>query len=486
VLMARPTVDQQSFGTTLVTAPPLDPSAYRAAALSSAQLRTVLQATGTSTPTTANIAKLRGATEIRVENDRNSALFYFSVVADDPDEAAALANAAASALVAWDVQRATSNLQQIIASLESQIASLSDQIAELRRSDVAPQDQLDGRIQLRADRQEQLSYARTLVNSAVGLLDILEPAEPRLAPIAPRPVRSAMLAFVLGLFVVYGLMLLRDALDTRLRDSDDLSRATGLPVLAEFPKIARSSRGLPTEASNYLRTNVMFATADDHPKVLLVTSSMQTEGKTSVASGLAESFARNGHRTLLVDADLRKPMIGQKYGLDAGTSTSLRHWLRDPADAPQPTIIALGSAVSLDIVPSFDADPSPTELLNRGFAAALEHWRTEYDVIVIDSAPVLPVADTLTIASLCSGTLLVASADQTDRRRLAATVSLLRRIGVRLIGVVATNLASGADTADGYGYGYGVGYGRQVPAQRTANASGRAKRKPGPRPIGRP
>jgi capsular exopolysaccharide synthesis family protein len=272
-------------------------------------------------------------------------------------------------------------------------------------------------------------------------------------------VRSAALAFVLGLFLVYGLILLRDALDTRVRDSDDLAKVTGLPVLAEFPRLPGGSRRLPREASSYLRTNVMFATTDAHPAVILVTSPQESEGKSSVALSLAESFARNDHRTLLVDADLRKPVVGREYGLDPRAVTPLRTWLDHPIEPPTPAQVVLGSGTTLDVIPSFEPAPAPTELLGRGFLEALEGWRKEYDVIVIDSAPVLPVADTLTIAPLCTGTLLVASADGTDRRRLKAAVTLLQRIGVRVLGSVATNLPSATPTRDGYGYGYGYGYG---------------------------
>jgi len=218
--------------------------------------------------------------------------------------------------------------------------------------------------------------------------------------------------------------------------------------------------------------------------VLLVTSPQQSEGKSSVALSLAESFARNDHRTLLVDADLRKPVIGQEYGLDARQAAPLRAWLDDPLAPHVPAQVALGSDTTLDVIPSFEAAPSPTELLSHGFLGALEQWRSEYDVIVIDSAPVLPVADTLTIAPLCSGTLLVASADGTDRRRLKAAVSLLHRIGVRVVGAVATNLPTASNAREGYGYGYGYGYGSQesTPAPTTGRPPPKTPRR---QPVGR-
>lgn len=463
VLMARSTSELQSFGASLVTAPTLDPSAYRAAATSAAQLRTALELAGTSEPDPSQVARLQRSASVSVQDDRSSALIHFDVRADAPEGAADLANGMAEALVAWDKERATTNLQQIVASLQSQIASLDQQIANLRDSEQNfTQDQLDGRVSLRAQQQEQLYYAQTLMNSAVGLLSVLEPAAPPASPVAPVPSRNAVLAFLLGIGLVYGLLLLREALDTRLRDSGDVARVSGLPVLAEFPRMLGGNRRLPREGSNYLRTNLSFTTADAHPKVLLVTSPLQAEGKSSVALSLAESFARNDHRTLLVDADLRKPVLAKEYGLASsapGRAAPLRAWLESPHDEHAPAHVVLGTGVVMDVVPTYEAAPNPTELLSQGFLPALERWRGEYDVIVIDSAPLLPVADTLTIAPLCTGTIVAASVAATDRRRLTAAVALLSRIGVRMLGTVVTQVEARAGRTEDYGYGYGYGYG---------------------------
>ncbi|HZW27798.1 MAG TPA: polysaccharide biosynthesis tyrosine autokinase, partial [Trueperaceae bacterium] len=343
-------------------------------------------------------------------------------------------------------------------------------------------DQLEGLRTLRAERANQLNAARALLTSAVGLLEVLEPAVPPLEPVAPRPVRNAALAFVLGTFLVYGLVLLRDALDTRFRGGEDLVRSTNLPLLAEFPRMAPGTRLLPREASSYLRTNLTFATSASHPKVLLVTSAGAAQGKTSVACSLAESFARNDYRTLVVDADLRKPMVAQVFGVEPGAARlggrtlSVRQLLEDPTLEGGPATVRLGGG-TLDVLPQFGSAPSPTELLSRGFATMLNRFKDDYDVIVVDTPPMLPVADTLTMAPHTTGVVLAVSLPDTDRRSVGAAIDLLERIGVRMLGLVATNIEKTTGRAGEYGYGYGYGYGDDEGSSGTAGGGRRSPRR---------
>jgi capsular exopolysaccharide synthesis family protein len=236
----------------------------------------------------------------------------------------------------------------------------------------------------------------------------------------------------------YGILLIRNLLDTRLRNVEDLESVSGLPILAEFARPAKKTRRLPHEASGYLRTNLLLATQNVHPKVILVTSPGNGEGKSSVALSLAESFTRANYRTLLVDADLRQPVIAREYNLDDKRHMPLRTHLENPHGAYEAAHVGVNLAQTLDIIPTFRAAPSPTELLSLGFPDCLASWQKDYDVIVIDSAPLLDVADTLTIAPLCTGTVLVASLEETDPQHVADAVELLQRSGVRIFGIAAT------------------------------------------------
>lgn len=440
VVAAHDDADLRSFGFSLLTAPPLDISAYRTAALSDPVLRNALSRVGVEEVEPGDIARLRNKLNVRTEDMRTSGLVHLEMTDGSPEEAATLANAVALALVEWDRNRANEILVQGVGTLEGQIAAADERIAALRASGAASE-QIQGWVARQDELQEQLYYARALGNSAVGRLNVIQPAPIPTGPISPRPVFNAALAFALGFILAYGGLLLRELLNTRLRNVDDLSAASGLPVLAAFPKVD-NTRHLPVEAANYLRTNLLFATADSHPKVILVTSPQAGNGRSSVAISLAESFSRTDARTLLVDADLRNPVIAKEYDLDPKRHAPLRSYLENPYESYEPAYVAVNLTHHLDVVPSFEASPSPTELLSRTFAERLGGWKGDYDVIVIDSAPLLEVADTLTIAPHCTGTVLVTSMD-TDRRQLGAAVELLERTGIRLLGVAATFVTTG-------------------------------------------
>ena len=451
--------DLQRFGVSLATAPAVDVSAYRTAALSAPVVQDALRQLGASNTDLRAIEQIRKKTTVRTEEKRFSSLLHIDVENMDPRVAANTANALADALLRWDRGRAENNLRKIADTLEQQIATLDEQVRSLQAESEANENEISAQLQLRETQRQQLFYARTLQTSAIGLLETVEPALAPLRPVAPRPALNGALAFILGIFLTYGVLLLLAALNTKLRDSDDLASITGLPVMAEFPKLLNGKRQLPREAVSYLRTNLLFATQNANPKVVLVTSSLSSEGKSSVAMNLANSFARNDYRTLLVDADLRKPVVAGELKIAEGSGTTLQKYLENPQGEHRPARVSMGPSSFLDVIPTFEAAPNPTELLSLGFRDCLDGWRTDYDVIVIDSAPILPVADTLTIAPLCTGTLLVSNMKKTERKQIKSTVGLLQRMGVRLLGVAATQVTEKAKGEGQYGYGYGYGYG---------------------------
>ena len=185
-----------------------------------------------------------------------------------------------------------------------------------------------------------------------------------------------------------------------------------------------------------------------------MTSATSEEGKSSIAISLAESFVRNGYRTLLIDADLRKPIVASEYRINNIHQASLEDCLKNPYQPHRAATVSIGAKDYLYVVPTFQPTPQASELLSRGFRECLERWRQEYDVIIIDSAPVLAVADALAIAPLCTGTLLAVNLQKGDRRQLRSTVDLLKRVGVRLLGVAVTHVSREGQQS-GYGYGYG-------------------------------
>ncbi len=438
---------------------PLNDSAYLVATTSNPVIIATLKELGIENLDQKTINDFIKKTRINTVSNENwndpSSLIRIAVSNSDSDTAALHANTLANNLINWDKERGRATLEQQVQSLEQQRTILDNQIRMLQASEAA-ESEISPLIQRRNDLQETLYATQALALAAVGTLSIIDPAISELEPVAPRPVFNTVLAFLLGLFGSYGILLLRNALDMRLRDVDDLSKVSDLPVLASFPKLPNDTRRLPYEATSYLRTNLLFATSDAHPKVIVVTSAREGEGKSSVALSLAESFVRNNYRTLLVDADMRKPVVAGEYRINSLHQTSLETWLKNPYGSNQAASVPINGKYYLYVIPSFHPSAQAAELLSSGFRECLEIWRKEYDVIIIDSAPILQVADTLTIAPLATGTVLVANQQKTDRRQVRAAVDILRRIGVRIPGVIATHVSREAGQTTSYGYGYGL------------------------------
>ena len=423
--------------------------------------------------------KLRVSTEAAQNwNDPNSNL-TIEVSDASPVNAASYANTLAKALIEWDKNRGRDSFQGQIESLQSQIKSIDESIRSLQTQPEGNEQEIENLIASRRDVQTDRYKLKAQSDAPIPNLTVIQPAVEPLEPVAPKPIFNTILATLLGLLATYGIMFMRNALDMRLRDVDDLAKVSELPVLASFPKLPTDTRRLPHEATSYLRTNLLFATSDSHPKVIVVTSAREAEGKSSVALSLAESFVRNNYRTLLVDADMRKPVVAGEYRINSLHQTSLESWLKNPYGSNQAASVPINGKYYLYVIPSFQPSAQAAELLSSGFRECLEVWRKEYDVIIIDSAPILAVADTLTIAPLATGTVLVVNQQKTDRRQVRTAVDILKRIGVRIAGVVATHVSRESTQGTGYGYGYGFQEidGKQTVIPETVTATKLSKTK---------
>ncbi len=428
----------------IVTAPALSPSAYADAAEGQDVIGSALTVLGLEV-TPARVASLQNRFSVSPEADaslRDSSQLNLELRGPDAEGVAATLNALADALVDYDRQRTASLLNNVIDQRTQAITETQNEIAQATAAGSGPAEL--ARLQNRLDTQ---LASREAANAGVGAarsrLEFIRRATVPVGPVGPNPEFDAVVAGILGLVLAYGILLLRNLLSTKLRSVDDLANVAGLPVLAEFPKSAKKTRRLPSEASGYLRTNLLLGTQNVHPKVILVTSPSHNEGKSSVALSLAESFTRANYRTLLVDADLRQPVIAREYNLDDKRHMPLRTHLENPLGSYEAAHVGVNLTQTLDIIPTFRAAPFPTELLSNGFPDALASWEKDYDVVVIDSAPLLDVADTLIIAPLCTGTVLVASLENTDPQQLEETVERLQRSGVRIFGIAATFVGRG-------------------------------------------
>ena len=280
-------------------------------------------------------------------------------------------------------------------------------------------------------------------------------------PYKPSLRMNALLALVLGLLGGVGLAFLFEHLDDTFRRPEELEKLLGLPVLGVIPKtpLARGDsrsialvghedpRSAFAEAYRSVRTALQFSTASGVPRLLTVTSAMSGEGKTTTALSLAIQFAQAGKRTLLIEADLRKPSLHRTLNLDnqVGLTNYLAGGSAQPVDIAKPTHIP-----NLFAIPSGPLPPNPAELLSSarmmellGLAAG------KFDQVILDSPPLLGLADALIIGNLCEGTLLTVEMGATPRGYALGALKRLRGARVHMLGAILTKLEA---RAGAYGY----------------------------------
>ena len=321
---------------------------------------------------------------------------------------------------------------------------------------------------------------------------VVDPAMIPSTPSRPQKTRNIMLAFLVGLVGGVGLALLREYLDNTVKTPDDVEALARLPSLAvvpayvtlngrgRVPKLLKSpsedgaevrvelvSHSMPqsqiSEAFRALRTSLLLSQAEHPPQVILLTSALPREGKTTVAVNLAVTLAQLGDRTLLIDADLRKPGIGRALSLADGKYAGLTSYLAGVSSlelvtVPHPIITNLAA------IPTGPIPPNPADLLSsRRLSEALAALRQEYKFIVIDSPPVMAATDPVILSVLVDGVLLVVRSGQTPKDAFTRARDQLAAVRCRFLGVVLNAVdSSSPDYYYSYRYypyysGYGGG-----------------------------
>jgi capsular exopolysaccharide synthesis family protein len=462
-----------------VRAPPIDAGAFRAAAASEAVLEEALRAMGHGEPDANAVRDLRSAVLLETEvGRRDSSLLRIAAHGTTPGEATLRADAVSSALVEWDRQHAGARLAHQRAALERRIRDLDQEIRVLQAIGQVgdgfwPHDdgQLAGLARLHGEQVQRLAFVSALADSAHGMASVIQPADTTVVQVAPRPVVSAALGAALALAVASGLLLLHGSIETPLRGAADIAAVAGRPVLAEFPRSGGPGDRHLREVASYLRTNLHLGVRDADQRVIAVTSPGAGEGKTFVATALAESFARYGHRTLLVDADLRSPSVVRRFDVVGGltdTATTER-WLAHPEAEHRLLRVSVGRDSELDVLPQPRPVDDASELLGRRLRLALTSVSV-YDIIVIDTPPALEVSDALVVAPHCTGVLVVVDRRITTRRRLAASIASLQQIGIVEVAVVANRVGVSAGGTSSYGSTRLILAGQRVPWQPSRSA----------------
>ncbi len=270
-------------------------------------------------------------------------------------------------------------------------------------------------------------------------VSVVEYAEVPRKPVGPKRVRGILLATLGGLAGAYGLVFLLYQLDPRIKTEEELMQQTGMVCLGIVPKLLRNEKAdqyadLPPDVKDtiaYIRTAIRFSMPQDKSKVILMTSALRSEGKTTMASNLSASLASDGLRTVLLDADTRRPRVHQVFHLSK--TPGLTNYLNNEVELS--SILLSAGVPNLFVIPSGDHVPNPAELLSANKLRELvKVLRRDFDKVIIDTPPVLNIADGMILAPLADGVVLVINSEKTEKRIIRKINEQFQQIGEKVIG----------------------------------------------------
>ncbi|NNC12951.1 polysaccharide biosynthesis tyrosine autokinase [Planctomonas sp. JC2975] len=296
------------------------------------------------------------------------------------------------------------------------------------------------------------------------------------SPASPKVWLNVLLGALIGLAVGVAIALMRETLDTRVRNERDVQQITEAPIVggivydgkaASRPLIVQvDPRGARAESFRTLRTNLQFLDVGADARTFVISSSVENEGKTTTGLNLAIALSDAGNRVLVIDADLRQPRIAHYLGIEGAVGlTDVLIGRAELTDVVQPW-----GKTSLSALPAGSVPPNPSELLgSQAMASLIQRVEGMYDYVLFDSPPLLPVTDAAVLGKTVGNTLLVVAASRTRKAQLKGSVSALANVGARLAGIIITMLPTKGPDAYGYGlYGYsGYGYGYSTEAAET-------------------
>ncbi|MFE1665375.1 polysaccharide biosynthesis tyrosine autokinase [Microbacterium sp. P02] len=295
------------------------------------------------------------------------------------------------------------------------------------------------------------------------------------APSSPNVRLSLALGALVGLAMGMGYAVVRNVLDRRIRNARDIERETGVSVVGTLPLDKEFTTGRKVlsfseadvsslavaEAMRELRTNLQFMDVDNPPRAIVVTSPLPGDGKSTVAGNLARSLAAAGQQVVLIDADLRRPMVSKIFDLPDGAG--LTDVLAARAEISD-VVHTADSARNLVVLPAGRIPPNPSELLGSQRMRELVHTLSAEALVIIDSPPLLPVTDAAVLATGADGALVVTSAGRTTFDMLNHALLNLEKAHARPLGVVLNKVTRRGGDAGYYGYQY-QGYASATPAE---------------------
>jgi capsular exopolysaccharide synthesis family protein len=304
-------------------------------------------------------------------------------------------------------------------------------------------------------------------------------------PVRPNKMRNIEFALAAGLALGIALAFTQEALDNSIKNAQEMEKLTGLPTLAIIPmgnsslvvrsgllssdngngngnssrtnvelSVLRKPGAAISEAYRALRTSVLLSTAEQPPRVILITSSQPGEGKTSTSLNLAATLAQKGSRVLLVDADMRRPGLSKALNVPIGSGLS--GILTGAYEYDETLLKRAPGLETLYLLSSGPRAPNPAELIcSIKMEKLVQTLRQKFDHIIIDSPPILPITDATIISTLVDGVIMVVESDKTSRAALNRACRVMEHSGGRILGTVFNKVDTRRDGYYGYRYYHG-------------------------------
>jgi len=410
---------------------------------------------------------------ITVRSLPNTQLIEVQVESTNPQAAATIANTLVAIFSDEVRQLQSSRFDLSRTSIEAQLAEVETQINETNAQLVGepPGDGRD-RLETKLTQQQQVyatllgSYEQIRLSEAQSISNVViyDPASVPENPVRPRPLMNTAIAGLTGFLLVTGGIFAYDALDDTLKTPDDIKDKLELPVLGIIDSFqqddgnaliaAKKPRSPITEEFRTLRTNLLFASIDRDLRSFLVTSAEPTEGKTTIAANLAVVFAQSGRDTLLIDADLRRPEVHNRFDLSNQDGlTSLFFRQSNSPEVAHSTFLK-SPFENLRVLTTGKLPPNPSEILaSTKMKDLIETFKSETEMLIIDTPPVLAVTDAVVLSPQLDGVLLVVAPGKTKMAAARNMIEQLERSKTKILGVVIKFMdGRGRRYARRYGY----------------------------------
>ena len=444
LLFRDPGFDQNLFGATVFPGS-TDPDRAAATNQQTVGLTETYRRTAAKLPGV-SYADLKSSVEVIA--DGNSDFVSIEATTTSPARSTVIANNVARSFVSWRRQNDVNRIEVAEKMLTKQLNSTSGTSTQSEA------------IQRNIERLKLLASVQT------GNVEFAQRATVPGSPSSPNVRLNVLFGLGLGLLLGLSLAFLRARVDRRLRDEGDIAEVTDLPILGGIVRTKGSepeiSDGTMRDSFIALRSRLRYFNVDRDISTILITSAAPGEGKSTVSMNLAAAAASLGERVILIEADFRKPVFAERLGIAAapGLSETLAGGIsRTEVTSPITVPVGFGESAdpSFDVIPCGGTPPNPQQLLeSKGMTALLDELAAKYDLVIIDTPPVLQVPDAIPMVRLVDGVVVVCRSETSTRHQLQLILEEIAELDGNVLGIAFNGIKR---KRHGYGYGYGYGYG---------------------------